>query len=177
MKLFKNINQDTKNTESEVLTKLDWLFNEWKIWHLNNKEELIRFLFRIYFYKRTFRPYIPLLDYIVRVIILILTLVLFYLSIYGSLHFHQQWIDIIYKEKWITITNITYFILALYVPVRIYSYVRLLIRNEIKKDHLYIFWIGFLKFILFIVFISSTWYIWNTIGSLYNIVDISISEF
>lgn len=177
MKIFKNINQDTKNTESEVLNKLDYLFNDWKIWHLNNKEELISFLFRIYFYKRTYRPYIPLLDYIFRLIILLLVIILFYLSIYWSLFFHQQWVDLIYKEKWILISNVTYFILALYIPVRIYSYIRLILRNEIKKDYWYIYWIWFLKFLLFTVFISFTWFIWNMFWSIYNILDVSIKEF
>lgn len=177
MKIFKNINQDNKSTEEEVLLKLDWLFEDWKVWHLNNKEELIRFLFKVYFYKRSLRPYIPIVDYLFRLVLIVLIIYLFWLATYWTLYFHPEWITEIYKSKWIQLSNVAYLLILLYIPIRIFSYIRLILRNEIKKDYWYIFWMWFLKFLLFIVLINFTWFIWATFWSFYSIIDVSINEF
>jgi hypothetical protein len=183
MKLFKSIEHNNKSTEEEVLNKLDWLFNEWKISHLNNKEELIRFLFKIYFYKRTFRLYIPLLDYIFRIVLIIIFCILVFLPFYWSLLIINDGIIInneetlwLYRNYRILISNVVYFLIPLYVLVRIYTYTRLLLRNEIQKNYSYSFTIWLLKFIWTLLFVPFTWFLWSLLWSLYNIIHLSIQD-
>jgi hypothetical protein len=99
-----------------------------------------------------------------------------WLAMYWSMHFNTVDILNTYKDYWIILSNLMYFTIAIYIVVRIYSYVRLLLRNEIEKKYWYTFLMWFFKFIGIILFIPFTWFLGSIFWSLYIIVDVSISE-
>ena len=171
--LDKNFNNTT--TEQKVLNKLDKIIKEWPIDEISSKEDLIKFLFKTYFYTSKYKPYIPYWEIIYRYFLMFLILVLIWIAYWWNLFYNfENGFD--YKSLWIMVSNIVYLAIVFYIFIRIYTYIRKLIRKEIKKNNKkwILFW--FLKFNLFILAVPFTWFIWSFLAALSSIFYIAAIE-
>jgi hypothetical protein len=182
MNLFKKIlwiftdkNFDNNTTEKKILEKIDNMLSQWPIDNINNKDDFIKFIFNIYYYKSKYRPFVSYIEILFRYYLILLLLFLIWTSFWSWLLINEDSI-FKYKELWILSSNIMYFSILIYLWIRIYYYLRKLLRNEIQKKFLEIIWIWFLKFFLFILLIPFTWFIWQFFASISNIIYISIIE-
>jgi len=173
--IFQNHEYDNSNTESKVLTEIDNILEKWPIDNIKTKDDFIRFIFKIYFYKFKYRPFVSYVEILSRYYLIILLLWLLLVSFLWWLIFNET-STFKFKDLWIMLSNLMYFSIVIYIPIRIYAYIRKLLRHEIKNKFLYVFWFWFIKFFLFTLLIPFTWFIWQFFASLVNIIYVSITE-
>lgn len=169
LKIFQSHEYDKISTENKILSEIENILEKWPIDNIKTKDDFIRFIFKIYFYKLKYRPFISYLELIFRYYLIVLLLLLLWTSLVGWLVFYDE-STFKFKDLWIMLSNIMYFSILLYIPLRIYSYIMKLLRHEIKSNFLIVFWFWFIKLFLFLLFIPFTWFIWNFFASLINII-------
>ena len=171
--IFKDDSYDSSTTESKVLEKIDSLLEKEAIDNIKTRDDFIRFLFKIYFYKRKYRPFISYLEIFYRYYLITLILISIIISFIWGLINNQDEFEF-YRKLWILFSNVLYLSFFFYILIRLYVYIRKLIRHEIKKNiwKTILFWI--IKIILFYIFIASTLSIWQLLSSFVNIIGISI---
>ena len=167
--IYLDKNFDNTTTEQKVLNKLDKIIEEWPIDEISSKEDLINFLFKTYFYTSKYKPYIPYWEIIYRYFLIFLILVLIWIAYWWNILYNFE-NGFNYKWLWIMFSNIVYLAMVFYIFIRIYTYIRKLIRKEVKKNNKkeMLFW--FLKFNIFILIIPFTWFIWSMLAALSNIL-------
>ena len=167
--IYLNKNFNTTTTEQKVLKKLDKIFEEWPIDEISSKEDLIKFLFKTYFYSSKYKPYIPYWEIIYRYFLIFLILILTWLSFWWNLSYNRD-NGFNYQGLWIIISNIVYFAIVFYIFIRIYTYIRKLIRKEIKKTNKKRTFFWFLKFNIFILAVPFSWFIWAFLAALSDVL-------
>ena len=172
--IFKNKDFDNSTTENKVLLEIDKILEKWEINNIKTKDDFIRFLFNIYFYKSKYRPFISYLEIFYRYYLIVLIIILIILSLIWGLIYNREEVEF-YKNLWILLSNVIYFSFLFYIPIRLYWYIRKLLRNEIKKNlwKTILFWI--IKIILFYIFIAFTWFIWQFIASILDIIGLTVN--
>ncbi len=173
--IFKDKNFNNNTTEKKILEKIDNLLSQWPIDNINNKDDFIKFIFNIYYYKSKYRPFVSYFEIFFRYYLILLLLFLIWTSFLAWLLINIE-STFNYKDLWIILSNIMYFSILIYIWIRIYYYIRRLIRKEIKKKFLEVFWIWIIKFSLFVLLIPFTWFIWAFFASIIDIIYIFIIE-
>lgn len=170
--VVKSDNTEQISTEEKVLREIDWIMKKWPIDHLTSREDFIKFLFSTYFYTSKFKPFIPVAEVFYRYYLITLIIWLIIISFVWGLMNNTD--NRFYKELWIILSNITYLLFSLYIPIRIYGYIRKLIRNETTKTlrKTITFWV--IKIILFYWFIPFTFFIWSLTASIVNVLGITV---
>ena len=180
---IKNIIKDdyfnSTTTETKILKEIENILKKWPIDNIKTKDDFIRFIFNIYFYKSKYRPFVSYLEIIFRYYLIVIVIVLVWISLihwlwnYGLITTNNN-IDLF--PLWLLISNIAYFSIPFYIIVRMYSYIRKLLRNEINKHFWYVITIGTLKIISIIWLIALSWFIWQFIASILVFLFITFKE-
>ena len=175
LEIFFDKDFDNKTTERKVLEKIDKILQEWPIDNINSRDDFIRYLFRIYYYKSKYRPFVSYVEIIFKYYLIILLIFLIWVPLWWWLFYNENSI-FDYKTIWIVLSNIMYLSIPFYIIIRTYSYIRKIIRHEIKKNFLWTFWMWLIKIILFTLLIPFTHFIWNFFASIYNVLHFFIIE-
>jgi hypothetical protein len=171
--ILKNNDFNNSTTENKVLLEIDKLLENWPIDNIKTKDDFIRFLFNIYFYKSKYRPFVSYLEIFYRYYLIVLIIILIIISLIWGLIYNREEVEF-YKNLWIILSNVTYSSFIFYIPIRLYWYIRKLLRNEIKKNLLKTIIIWIFKIILFYIFIAFTWFIWTFIASILDIIGLAV---
>jgi len=177
--IIKDDNFNSTTTETKILKEIENILEKWPIDNIKTKDDFIRFIFNIYFYKSKYRPFVSYLEIIFRYYLIVIVIVLVWISLihwllnYGLITTNNN-IDLF--PLWLLISNIAYFSIPFYIIVRIYSYIRKLLRNEINKHFWYVITIGTLKIISIIWLIALSWFIWQFIASILLFLFITFKE-
>lgn len=178
--IIKDESFDSKTTEAKVLKEIDNFLEKWAIDNIKTKDDFIRFIFNIYFYKSKYRPFISYLEIIFRYYLIVIVIILIWISLIywllnSGLITTNNNIDLL--SLWLLISNMAYFSIPFYIGIRIYFYIRKLLRNEINKNFWYVITIGILKIISILWLIALSWFIWQFIASILVFLFIFFKEF
>jgi len=177
--IIKDESFDSKTTEAKVLKEIDNFLEKWAIDNIKTKDDFIRFIFNIYFYKSKYRPFISYLEIIFRYYLIVIVIILIWISLIywllnSGLITTNNNIDLL--SLWLLISNMAYFSIPFYIGIRIYFYIRKLLRNEINKNFWYVITIGILKIISILWLIALSWFIWQFIASILVFLFIIFKE-
>lgn len=174
--LIGKVENNDVSIEQELRNIIDEGLKKKQITWMNTSDDAIDFFFKIYFYKRKYKPFVSYSELFARsilfLILFILILIPFISGIIGPVY--NQEFD--YKALWIITCNVAYaYILIIYLPLRLYKYIRLLLNKEIIQSSWVLICKWIVKSLLVISFVPFTWFVGMFIASMIQVFWMSVS--